>query len=108
MTELPPSESLRSRLVTIVLEWERRFGIAPQITSALSEYDAGALVGHTDDNFSADCVGRTAVSRGLDFTCRGVRYQVKANRPSGKPGSPMTKVAKASNADCAGFAGAFI
>lgn len=89
--------SLRSRLVAIALEWERSFGVAPQITSAVSEYDAALLVGHSDITFSQDCVGRTAVSRGADFTCHGLRYQVKANRPSGKPGSAVTKVAKASN-----------
>jgi hypothetical protein len=92
-----PDVSLRSRLVAIALEWERSFGVAPQITSAISEYDAARLVGHSDESLSKDCIGCTAVSRGADFTCQGVRYQVKANRPSGKPGSPVTKVAKASN-----------
>jgi hypothetical protein len=95
MSEAKPD--LRSRLVGIALEWERKFGVAPQITSAISEYDAARLVGHSDDTFSRDCVGRTAVSRGADFTCEGIRYQVKANRPSGKPGSPVTKVGKANN-----------
>ncbi len=37
--------------------------------------------------------------RGYDFECRGVRYQVKGNRPSGKPGSPVTLVSKANNYD---------
>lgn len=91
--------SIRSRLVAVALEWERAFGVAPQITSAISEYDAARLVGHSEATFSQDCVGRTAVSRGHDFSCHDVRYQVKANRPSGKPGSPVTKVAKASNYD---------
>ncbi|MEK7753152.1 MAG: hypothetical protein AAB654_14605, partial [Acidobacteriota bacterium] len=40
-----------------------------------------------------------AVSQGPDFVHDGKRYQVKANRPSGKPGSPVTKVAKARNYD---------
>jgi hypothetical protein len=44
-------------------------------------------------------VGRTAVSRGADFTHRGTRYQVKANRPSGKPGSFVKLVGKARNYD---------
>jgi hypothetical protein len=99
MTEPSGDAALRARLVDIALEWERRFGVAPQITSAISEYDAARLVGHTDESFSADCIGRTAVSKGCDFTREGLRYQVKANRPSGKPGSPVTKVAKASNYD---------
>jgi hypothetical protein len=90
---------LRAHLIEVTLEWERTFGVAPQITSAISEYDAARLVGHSDTSFSRDCVGRTAVSRGTDFSHGGLRYQVKANRPSGKPGSPVTKVAKASNYD---------
>ena len=90
-------QSLRERLVNIALEWERRFSVAPSITSALSEYDAARLIGHDDDSFSRDCVGRTAVSRGCDFTHHGLRYQVKANRPSGKRGSFVTLVSKASN-----------
>jgi hypothetical protein len=91
--------SLRSQLISATLEWERRFGVAPSITSALSEFDAARLVGHTDDSFSLDCVGRTAVTRGCDFRYDGLRYQVKANRPSGKPGSFVTLVSKASNYD---------
>jgi hypothetical protein len=90
---------LRTRLVDVALQWERSFGVAPHITSAISEYDAALLVGHSEESFGKDCIGRTAVSRGADFTCSGLRYQVKANRPSGKPGSPVTKVAKASNYD---------
>jgi hypothetical protein len=96
MTE---SVTLREQLVRTALEWERRFGIAPSITSTLSEYDAAQLVGHSDDSFAADCVGRTAVTRGFDFTYLGKRYQVKACRPSGKPGSTITKVPKATNYD---------
>jgi hypothetical protein len=92
-------ESIRSRLVSIALEWERAFGVAPHITGAVSEYDAARLVGHSDTTYAVDCSGRTAVSRGSDFTWHGIRYQVKANRPSGKPGSPVTKVGKASNYD---------
>jgi len=94
-----PNDSLRSRLVAIALEWERTFGVAPQITSAVSEYDAAQLVGHSDQSYAKACVGRTAVTRGTDFVCQGIRYQIKANRPSGKPGSPVTKVGKASNYD---------
>lgn len=90
-------DQIRGRLVATALEWESRFGVAPQITSAIAEYDAAQLVGHSDESYAADCVGRTAVTRGADFSCRGIRYQVKANRPSGKPGSPVTKVGKASN-----------
>ena len=44
-------------------------------------------------------VGRTAVTRGCDFILNELRYQVKANRPSGKRGSFVTLVGKASNYD---------
>ena len=90
-------QSIRERLVSVALEWERCFGVAPAITSALSEYDAACLVGHSDHSFAKDCVGRTAVTRGADFSHEGVKCQVKANRPSGKPGSFVTLVAKCSN-----------
>ena len=80
-----------------MLEWECRYGVAPSITSAISEYDAARLVGHTPESFGRDGVGRTAVTRGVDFSHDGLRYQVKANRPSGKPGSTVTLVAKAKN-----------
>ena len=92
-----PKEDLRDRLTSVALAWEQAFGVAPAITSALSEYDAARLIGHSDDSFSAECVGRTAVSRGHDFIYEGVRYQIKANRPSGKPGSFVTLVSKATN-----------
>ena len=95
---LSPVE-LRAALVSIALEWERRYGVAPAITSAISEYDAARLVGHSPDSLALDCVGRTAVARGTDFRYGGLRYQVKACRPSGKPGSLVTKVPKASNYD---------
>lgn len=90
-------EPLRDRLVSIALEWQDRFGVAPPITSTLSELDAAKLVGMSEDQYARDCIGRTAVTRGYDFRHGGVRYQVKANRPSGKPGSPVTLVSKATN-----------
>src|SRR6478736_3733253 len=90
-------ESLRARLVAIALEWQNSFGVAPQITNAVSEYDAARLIGHTDASYGQDCVGRTAVSKGADFSHHGIRYQVKGSRPSGAPGSDVTKLAKASN-----------
>jgi len=94
---MPEDASLRARLVAAALEWESRFSVAPAVTSAVSEYDAARLVGHTDESFSLDCRERTAVTRGCDFRHNGLRYQVKANRPSGKPGSFVTLVGKASN-----------
>jgi hypothetical protein len=65
-TALNPLE-LRAALVAIGLEWERRYGVAPAMTSAISEYDAARLVGHSAESLALDCLGRTAVARGLDF-----------------------------------------
>ena len=90
-------DSLRDRLVAVALEWQSRFGVAPSITSALSEYDAAKLVGHDDQSFGLDCAHRTSVTKGFDFTFDGRRYQVKANRQSGRPGSFVTLVGRASN-----------
>lgn len=95
-TQCPPKQ-LRDVLAQLALEWERRYAVAPTITSAISEYDAARLVGHTAASYGTACVHQTAVTRGVDFVCDGVRYQVKANRPSGKAGSRVTLVAKAKN-----------
>ncbi len=91
--------ALRSRLVDAALSWQRAFGVAPAITSALSEFDAAMLVGCVVDNYCTDGALRTAVTKGHDFISAGVRYQVKANRPSGKRGSKVTLVAKPTNYD---------
>lgn len=93
----PERAPLRQRLVDIALEWERTIGVAPQVTSATAEYDAARLVGHSDESFARDCAGHTAVSKGSDFSWKGLTYQVKANRPSGRRGSVVTKVGKANN-----------
>lgn len=90
---------LRSQLVALTLQWERRFGVAPQVTSALSEYDAASLVGMTEDEYSEAMQGATSVRKGLDFAHKGVRYQIKGTRPSGKPRSKITKVPQANNFD---------
>jgi len=42
---------------------------------------------------------QTAVTKGHDFAHKEVRYQVKGNRPSGRQGSQVTLVGKASNYD---------
>lgn len=88
---------LRKRLVEVALEWQEKFGVSPSITSSLSEYDAAMLVGMTESEYSEYMKPKTAVSKGTDFMFNGIRYQVKANRPSGKPGSYVTMVPKATN-----------
>lgn len=93
------SEEMRTKLVATALEWQKRYGVAPAITCALSEYDAAQLMGCTLEEYSACMEGQTAVRRGHDFIYGGQRYQVKANRPSGRRGSPVTLVAKPKNYD---------
>jgi hypothetical protein len=93
------ARQLRARLVAAALEWQAAFGVAPAITSTVSELDAALLVGCPIAEYCECGTLRTAVSKGHDFTFNGLRYQVKANRPSGKPGSPVTLVAKATNYD---------
>ena len=90
---------LRARLVDLALSWEEAFGNAPHITAALSEFDAARLVGCSIEKYSACMRAATAVQRGYDFQFDGRRYQIKANRPSGKPGSFVTLVPKAKNFD---------
>ena len=84
--------TIRQQLVDVALEWQRRYGVAPDITKALSEYDAAMLVGCSENDYSRFMQPRTAVSKDHDFEHKGQRYQVSGNRPSGKPGSPVTKV----------------
>ena len=88
---------LRQRLVEASLAWERAFGITPYITSALSEFDAAMLIGCSAEGYSTSMCGATAVQKGLDFIFNSLRYQVKANRPGGKPGSCVTLVPNAKN-----------
>lgn len=70
--------SLRNKLIDTALQWQERFGVAPSITSAISEYDAALLVGMTENEYSDYMQDKTAVSKGADFTFNKTRYQVKA------------------------------
>jgi hypothetical protein len=104
MTDLIPTlasgesfEDLRTSLVDLALKWQKRYGVAPAITSILSELDAALLVGMKEDEYSHDCQARTSVTSGHDFTYRGCRYQVKGSRPSGGPGSEVSLLKRATN-----------
>ena len=88
---------LRDKLVEIALQWQEKFGVAPQITTVVSEYDAAMLVGMPESEYSEYMQDKTAVNKGSDFVFNHKRYQIKANRPSGKPGSFVTRCPKASN-----------
>jgi len=90
---------LRHRLVAVTLEWERAFANAPSIATAISEYDAAMLLGLSGVEYSRTMRGATSVQKGYDFKHNGIRYQVKGTRPSGKPGSHITKVPSATNYD---------
>lgn len=92
--------TLRDRLVETALSWQERYGVAPAITTAISEYDAAiTLLRMSEDDFRQSQLQATAVQRGYDFIRDGARYQIKANRPSGRPGSKVTLCAKARNYD---------
>ncbi len=97
MNSTQNSSSLRDTLVKVALEWQQRFGVAPHITSAISEYDVALLVGCSEADYSLQMALRTAVGRGHDFIHDNIRYQVKGNRPSGKPGSTVTLVPNPKN-----------
>lgn len=88
---------MRQQLVETALAWEKTFGNAPAITSTVAEYDAARLIGLNENTYSSLMRNATAVQKGFDFKAYGVRYQVKGNRPSGKLGSRVTKVPKATN-----------
>ena len=88
---------LRNKLVEVALQWQACFGVAPSITSSISEYDAAMLVGMSEKEYSDYMKDKTAVVKGTDFICKNIKYQVKANRPSGKKGSFVTMVPKATN-----------
>jgi hypothetical protein len=89
---LSKAKHLREQLVRAALEWGDYFGVAPSITTAISELDAALLVGMDEEDYCLSGRGRTAVTRDTDFIFKGIRYQVTANRPSGLPGSRVTWV----------------
>lgn len=84
--------NLREELVDIALRWQNCFGVAPSITSAVSEYDAAMIVGMSESEYSKYMKVKTAVSKGADFVFKNTRHQVKANRPSGKKGCFVTRI----------------
>ena len=65
---------LRDKLVDIVLQWQASFGVAPSITSSISEYDAAMLVGMSEKEYSDYMKDKTAVAKGTDFVYRNIWY----------------------------------
>jgi hypothetical protein len=60
------ADELRQNLVGVALEWERFFGVGPNITSIISEWDAAKLVGLNEPVYCKDGQKRTAESYLLD------------------------------------------
>ena len=89
--------TLREKLIGIALKWHQAYGNAPGITGTLGEYDAAMMVGCTEEEYRSQMRDRSVVARGYDFKHCGKRYQVRANRPSGRRGSPVTWVRKPRN-----------
>ena len=93
---------LRKQLVELCLKWEELFGVMPRITNAISEYDAMKLIGMSENEILKEAKGhlgkgKTAVQKGHDFVYDNIKYQIKANRPSGKKGSSVTLTPKLKN-----------
>lgn len=71
-------QELRKNLIIVALEWQRRYRVAPAITSDLSEYDVAKMVGVSDNEEYAEYMSdKTAVCKGHDFVHKGIRYQIK-------------------------------
>ncbi|MCB1201778.1 MAG: hypothetical protein KDK41_14110 [Leptospiraceae bacterium] len=90
---------MREKLVKLAKKWEKDYGVMPQIISAVSEYDAAMFVGMKEKQYSDEMQNVSAVRKGYDFEYNGKRYQIKANRPSGKKGSTITRAGKPRNTD---------
>jgi hypothetical protein len=58
------SDILRKQLVETALQWQKVYGVAPAITSTVSEYDAARMIGMSDDEYSSYMTDKTAVARG--------------------------------------------
>ncbi|MHB8950203.1 MAG: hypothetical protein ACYC4S_14220 [Rhodoferax sp.] len=100
MTQDYTDNALSSDLVRVALEWENKFGVAPQgVTGGVAEFDAAMLTGHSPESYSLEMQGATAVRKGFDFRYSGQRYQVEGNRPSGKPGSFVSRTGKPGHQD---------
>ena len=82
----------REQLISQSLAWESAFGKSPSITGELGEIDAIFSLGFLTPETLRKRRSASAVKSKSDFEVNGLRYQVKANRPSGRPGSKVTKI----------------
>ena len=76
--------NLRRDLVKTALAWQKKYGVAPAITSAISELDAALLVGMSEEEYSDYMQNQTAVQRGLDFRFNGVKAQGRFRTDNGE------------------------
>ena len=72
-TTMDKKVKLRDILVDVALQWQASFGIAPSITSSISEYDAAMLVGMSEKEYSDYMRDKTAVAKGTDFCVGKIR-----------------------------------
>ena len=90
--------SLRKKLVSVALLWQKEMGVAPAITPAIAEYDAARLIGCDYKGYCQDGLGKSAVRKGFDFKFQKKRFQVKASRPAQDTAScKVTKIGKPKN-----------
>lgn len=71
---------LRDILVDVALQWQASFGIAPSITSSISEYDAAMLVGMSEKEYSDYMRDKTAVAKGTDFVYKKVSSKSQSTK----------------------------
>lgn len=70
------NNELRTKLIAIALEWQDRYGVAPQITTPLSEYDAAMLVGMPEHEYSVFMQDITAFIKALTSSTK--MYVIKS------------------------------
>jgi hypothetical protein len=74
------ARDLRKQFVDVAREWEKHFGVAPSITSAISELGAARLVGMSEDAY---CAGGTHRGSMKGSKVRLVSHKTEKKRPFG-------------------------
>jgi hypothetical protein len=73
-------DSLRDHLCENAVKWQEKYRVAPNIISAISEFDAARLVGMSEEEYAERERGRTSAA---GFIFREMRYQVLGTRREG-------------------------
>lgn len=72
---------LRDQLVSVVLEWQEKYGVSPVNLAVLAALDAALQVGMSDEDYAGQMLERTqSSSQNADFVMNKQRYIVKAYR----------------------------